>query len=231
MTADFEAFHFNTAVAATMELVNDTRAFIDSLGGRDATRVERAAISEAVENLVLLLSPMVPHIAEELWEKSGGGGSVFEQSWPTFDELAAAEDVVTVAVQVNGKLRGEVEAERGASRTRSSSWRWPTNDPEARRGQDGPEGDTRAGQDPQSGGRLEDGAGRQTSEERHHGVQAHVARPRAVRGPSHTFRPGESRYFESREHIPAEFLMDYRFRAESVPDEEAFPLTRSSRTL
>jgi leucyl-tRNA synthetase len=44
----------------------------------------------------------------------GGTGSVFEQSWPTFDELAAAEDVVTIAVQINGKLRGEVEVERGA---------------------------------------------------------------------------------------------------------------------
>jgi leucyl-tRNA synthetase len=115
VTADFEAFHFNTAVAATMELVNSTRSFIDSLGGRDATRVECAAVSEAVGNLVLLLAPMVPHIAEELWERNGGEGSVFERSWPTFDELAAAEDVVTVAVQINGKLRGEVDVERGAS--------------------------------------------------------------------------------------------------------------------
>ena len=64
--------------------------------------------------VVLLLAPMVPHISEEIWERMGGTGSVFERSWPTFDELAAAEDVVTIAVQINGKLRGEVEAERGA---------------------------------------------------------------------------------------------------------------------
>ncbi len=115
ITADFEAFHFNTAVAATMELVNATRAFIEELGGRDATRVERAAVSEALESVVLLLAPMVPHISEELWERAGGEGSVFDAAWPTFDELAAAEDVVTIAVQVNGKLRAEVEAERGAS--------------------------------------------------------------------------------------------------------------------
>ena len=115
ITADFEAFHFNTAVAATMELVNATRAFIDGLDGRDATGVERAAVSEAVESVVLLLAPMVPHVSEELWERMGGEGSVFAAAWPTFDELAAAEDVVTIAVQINGKLRGEVEVERGAS--------------------------------------------------------------------------------------------------------------------
>jgi leucyl-tRNA synthetase len=115
VTADIEAFHFNTAVAATMELVNATRAFVDELDGKDPTGVERAAMSEAVESVVLLLAPMVPHLSEELWERMGGSGSVFKQAWPTFDELAAAEDVVTIAVQINGKLRGEVEAERGAS--------------------------------------------------------------------------------------------------------------------
>ena len=92
-----------------------TRAFVDEFDGRDATGVERAAVSEAVESVVLLLAPMVPHVSEELWERMGGRGSVFAAAWPTFDELAAAEDVVTVAVQLNGKLRAEVEAERGAS--------------------------------------------------------------------------------------------------------------------
>jgi leucyl-tRNA synthetase len=145
VTADFEAFHFNTAVAAVMELVNATRSFIEGLcgdgtgaGGGDAggpspgdhaafgeasseaggraepTALEKAAIGEAVQTIVLLLSPMVPHLSEEIWERMGGGGSIFDQSWPTFDELAAAEDVVTIAVQVNGKLRGEIEIERGA---------------------------------------------------------------------------------------------------------------------
>jgi leucyl-tRNA synthetase len=116
VTADFEAFHFNTGVAACMELVNSTRSFIDSLGGEEPTGQERAAISEAVGNLILLLSPMVPHIAEEIWERMGGTSSVFDAAWPTFDELAAAEDVVTIAVQINGKLRGEVEIERGADK-------------------------------------------------------------------------------------------------------------------
>jgi leucyl-tRNA synthetase len=131
VTADFEDFHFNTAVAAIMELVNTTRSFIDSASGSaglndgraqgeaaptrgEPTRQERAAISEAVQSVVLLLSPMVPHLAEEIWERMGGTGSIFGESWPTFDELAAAEDVVTIAVQINGKLRGEVEVERGA---------------------------------------------------------------------------------------------------------------------
>jgi leucyl-tRNA synthetase len=115
VTGDFEAFHFNTAVAAIMELVNATRSFIDGLGGDAKTASqERAAIAEAVQTVVLLLAPMVPHLSEEIWERMDGEGSVFEQSWPTYDELAAAEDVVTIAVQVNGKLRGEVEVERGS---------------------------------------------------------------------------------------------------------------------
>ncbi|MBN2565903.1 MAG: leucine--tRNA ligase, partial [Candidatus Eisenbacteria bacterium] len=115
VTHDFEAFHFNTAVAAVMELVNAARSFIEALDGAMPDVQERVAVSEAVQSVVLLLAPMVPHISEELWERMGGSGSIFDQAWPTFDELAAAEDVVTIAVQINGKLRGEVEAERGAS--------------------------------------------------------------------------------------------------------------------
>jgi leucyl-tRNA synthetase len=59
---------------------------------------------------------MVPHFSEELWERAGGRESVFRQPWPSYDEKAATEDVVTIAVQVNGKVRGEVAAERGASK-------------------------------------------------------------------------------------------------------------------
>ncbi len=113
VTHDMQEFHFNTAIAAVMELVNATRAFADGLGS-DSTDHERVAIAEALEAATVLLAPMVPHFSEELWQRAGGKETLFRSTWPTFDEEAAREDVVTIAVQINGKLRGDVEAERGA---------------------------------------------------------------------------------------------------------------------
>ena len=79
-----------------------------------ASEAERAAIDEALSSIVVLLAPMVPHFCEEVWERMGGRRSIFRDAWPSYDEAAAREDTVTIAVQVNGKLRGEVEVERGA---------------------------------------------------------------------------------------------------------------------
>jgi leucyl-tRNA synthetase len=112
VTADFQRFHFNTAVASIMELTNAVRGFAESLD--EPREQDRAVIREAVRSIVVLLAPMVPHFSEELWERAGGSGSIFRASWPAYDEEAAREDVVTIAVQVNGKLRGEVDAPRGA---------------------------------------------------------------------------------------------------------------------
>jgi leucyl-tRNA synthetase len=114
VTADMEGLHFNTAVAAVMELANATRSFVDSAAPREGDPA-RAAVAEAVSTIVVLLAPMVPHFCEELWERAGGADSVFREAWPVFDEDAAREDTVTIAVQVNGRLRGEVTVERGAS--------------------------------------------------------------------------------------------------------------------
>jgi leucyl-tRNA synthetase len=114
VTADMEGFHFNTAVAAVMELSNSLRSFIDSIEPGGASEAERAAIDEALSSIVVLLAPMVPHFCEEVWERMGGRRSIFRDAWPSYDEAAAREDTVTIAVQVNGKLRGEVEVERGA---------------------------------------------------------------------------------------------------------------------
>ncbi|MCD4690316.1 leucine--tRNA ligase, partial [bacterium] len=114
VTLDMEAFHFNTAIAAVMELVNATRAFTDALG-EQPTDTEHAVVAEALEAVTLLLGPMVPHFAEEIWERMGGSGTIFHTAWPSYDEQAAKEDVVTIAVQINGKLRGDVDVERGAS--------------------------------------------------------------------------------------------------------------------
>jgi leucyl-tRNA synthetase len=115
VTADMEGFHFNTAVASIMELANATRSLVDGLAGRTPSSVERDVVAEAVSSLVLLLAPMVPHLSEELWERAGGTRSLLKEAWPTFDADAAREDVVSIAVQVNGKLRGEISIERGAS--------------------------------------------------------------------------------------------------------------------
>ncbi len=94
---------YNTAVAAMMEYLNAVRS-----GGRKASRGE-------VEPLVVLVAPVAPHLAEELWERLGHSESIFQgANWPSFDPAKAAEDTVKVAIQVNGKLRGTVEAPAGA---------------------------------------------------------------------------------------------------------------------
>ena len=102
VTDDIEkGFHFNTAIASIMELVNEIYA--------------RSAPNEAVKTVVLLLSPFVPHIAEELWEKLGGKGSVLKANWPSYDEKLLEESVLTIPIQINGKFRSKIEAPPGIS--------------------------------------------------------------------------------------------------------------------
>ncbi len=103
--ADIEAFHFNTAVAALMELTNELSLLRNELSTRQATPEEALLAAECVETLPPLLAPVTPHLAEEMWEKLGHSGSVCRQPWPQVDEAAAAEELIPVVVQVNGKLR------------------------------------------------------------------------------------------------------------------------------
>ncbi|MFL5732574.1 MAG: leucine--tRNA ligase [Chloroflexia bacterium] len=103
VTADIQRFHFNTAVSATMELSNAMHDY------REAHGPETAAYSEAATALLLLLAPMAPHITEELWSLTGGVGSIHTQRWPTLSEELAASEVVTLVVQVNGKVRDRLE--------------------------------------------------------------------------------------------------------------------------
>jgi leucyl-tRNA synthetase len=114
--------HLNTAVSALMELVNELYAFCSRAGclriGRDADdpgsvgAIERpatlAVVKEAIEALVLMLSPFTPHMAEELWEQLGHAGGVVAAGWPSFDEAVAKADEIVVPVQVNGKVRARV---------------------------------------------------------------------------------------------------------------------------
>ncbi len=102
----------NTAIAALMELCNAQQAFVS---GFRATPRERFALKESLEALVMMLSPFAPHLCDELWEKLGHEGFLAKGPWPSFDPGIAREDEVTLAVQVNGKLRGQVTMPLGAS--------------------------------------------------------------------------------------------------------------------
>jgi len=98
-------FHFNTAISAVMELVNQLYQF-DMRKNEDKFRA--AAFKEAAQAVVLLLSPMVPHMCEELWQILGNKESIAKASWPGFDPDAVKTDEVEIVVQVNGKLRGRI---------------------------------------------------------------------------------------------------------------------------
>lgn len=110
VTRDIESFSFNTAVSALMIFVNELTDAAKS-GGGAAVALD---ISEALESLVLLLSPIAPHSADELWESLGREGFTYDATWPTFEPELAQEDTVTIAVQVNGKLRDTIEAPAGS---------------------------------------------------------------------------------------------------------------------
>jgi leucyl-tRNA synthetase len=102
---DIENFRFNTAVAALMELTNDLSLFRNALGGNQPSPAQAVLLSEILETLPLLMSPITPHLADEWWERLGKQGSTFKQAWPHVDEEAAKEDAITIVVQINGKLR------------------------------------------------------------------------------------------------------------------------------
>jgi leucyl-tRNA synthetase len=97
VTRDIEdRFHFNTAISAVMELFN-------TMTGIDVHRAE--VMRFALETLALLVSPIVPHFAEEIWKSLGNNPSILEQSWPSYREEALQKDQLLIVVQVNGKLR------------------------------------------------------------------------------------------------------------------------------
>jgi leucyl-tRNA synthetase len=114
--------HLNTALSAQMELVNELYAFCSRSGclrlGRDADSPERvgtverpatvAVLKEAIEALVLMLSPFAPHVCEELWEMLGHTGGVTGAGWPRFEDSVARAEEMVVPVQVNGKVRARL---------------------------------------------------------------------------------------------------------------------------
>ena len=102
VTSDLDGFRFNTAIARLMELTTALARARES-GGVDTVTWDRS-----VETLILLVAPLAPHIAEELWERRGGPFSVHQQDWPAFDESLVVEETVEIVVQVNGKVRDRV---------------------------------------------------------------------------------------------------------------------------
>jgi leucyl-tRNA synthetase len=104
----------NTAVSAMMELVNDLYLFTDAQ--REQPSPQGAAVArEAVETLIVLVSPFAPHTAEELWEAYGHAGGLSRAVWPAVDEAAARAESVVVPVQVNGKVRGRLTVDPDTS--------------------------------------------------------------------------------------------------------------------
>jgi leucyl-tRNA synthetase len=97
VTEDFEKLAFNTAISQMMIFVN-------------AVYKEGKCSREYAEGLIKMLSPICPHICEEIWEILGHGNTIAYESWPTFDEAKTADDTVEIVVQINGKLRGKINA-------------------------------------------------------------------------------------------------------------------------
>jgi leucyl-tRNA synthetase len=102
VTHDFETFEFNTIISALMELLNEMYKV------REKGAVGPEAWNEALDIYLRMLAPVSPHVAEELWAYLGKSYSIHTQSWPEVDEAAAAEEQITLVIQVNGKVRDRI---------------------------------------------------------------------------------------------------------------------------
>lgn len=110
-------YHFNTSIAGNMELINDVYDFRSNVLGTDKESSESQKVfGEVLRNIVIMLSPFVPHFCDELWEAMGEKGFLFNAPWPEYDEKLTVADEVTMAIQVNGKVRGSISVERTASK-------------------------------------------------------------------------------------------------------------------
>ncbi len=106
-------FQFNTVIAATMELVNEIYSLKDKL---IETEDGRFALSSAYSTVLTVLSPIAPHICEELWGTVGYEGYIAEVTWPEYDEAALVTDEILIIIQVNGKMRGKLSVPAAASK-------------------------------------------------------------------------------------------------------------------
>jgi leucyl-tRNA synthetase len=103
---DFQGrWHFNTCIAAIMELLNEVYGAEEAI---TAGRIPVSLVAEIQRSIALLLAPMAPYLAHELWEMTGETTNLLKAQWPKYDPALAAEDEIEIPVQVNGKLRGKV---------------------------------------------------------------------------------------------------------------------------
>jgi len=113
---DFQGrWHFNTCIAATMELVNELYGLEDHVTRAPAGVIPVSLLAEAQRNLILLLAPFAPYLAHELWEMLGERGSLLRAPWPKYDPALAKEDEIEIPVQINGKLRSRIVVPADAS--------------------------------------------------------------------------------------------------------------------
>ena len=108
-----ERFNFNTAISAVMELVNALYAYKEKVQDKNKNK---AVIKEAIDNLVVMLAPFIPHVAEELWEVMGKSGSVHDEKWPKYDTAALIKYEVEIVVQINGKIKDKMIVPTGLNR-------------------------------------------------------------------------------------------------------------------
>ncbi|MBF4806073.1 MAG: leucine--tRNA ligase [Pseudoleptotrichia goodfellowii] len=113
-------FHFNTAIAAVMELLNDMTAYKQEVIDKNNISSESKKIwKEVLDKVILLISPFAPHIADELWEITGNKTFTFEEEWPKFQEELTKENKINLVIQINGKVRDMVPVTIGLSKEES----------------------------------------------------------------------------------------------------------------
>jgi len=116
VTDDFQGrWHFNTCIAAVMELVNELYSIDEGVGRAPSPAIQMSLLADVQRNLVLLLAPFAPYLAHELWEMLGEKSNLLKATWPKYDPELAKEDEIEIPVQVNGKLRGKIVVAPGTS--------------------------------------------------------------------------------------------------------------------
>jgi leucyl-tRNA synthetase len=110
-----QRFHFNTAISAVMELVNEMSTRLPEGQGAAPDPATRKALLVSAETCLHMLAPMIPHVCEELWHDLGRQGSIFELPFPDWDPSMLKTSTVTIVVQVGGKMRANIEVPAGSS--------------------------------------------------------------------------------------------------------------------
>lgn len=108
-------FNFNTGISSIMEMVNAMYEYLDS-------ETNAAVLKEAIDKLILVLSPYVPHMCEELWQQLGHEGKISACAWPTYDEQAMLRDAVEIVLQLNGKIKERLTIPAGMDQTALSEY-------------------------------------------------------------------------------------------------------------